>query len=126
MRGEGHWAINEKDKNLTFKPKGTAPRHGRRPHHLNRTRHRSNFHASRPRLRYQQMHRLSGLYSSFLRESLHWGYPRGALRWEQAGGEAHDPHYARGAGEDWEVERLYVEEDRVHGATGLPCAEQAK
>jgi hypothetical protein len=60
-----------------------------------------------------------------LGEGFHGGDAGGALRGEQAGGEADSSHYARGAGEDWQVERLYVEEDGVHGATGLPCAEQA-
>ena len=58
-------------------------------------------------------------------EGFHGGDAGGALRGEEAGGEADNSHYARGAGEDGEVERLHVEEDGVHGAAGLPCAEQA-
>ena len=47
--------------------------------------------------------------SLLLGEGFHGGDTGGALRGEEAGGEAHDSHYTRGTGEDWEVERLYVE-----------------
>jgi hypothetical protein len=60
-----------------------------------------------------------------LGEGFDGGDAGGALRWEEAGGEAHDGHDAGGTGEDREVERLYVEEDGVHGAAGLPGSEQA-
>ena len=64
--------------------------------------------------------------SLLLRESLHRGYPRSALRWHHASYERYQSHYAHSTGENCQVKRRHTEEHCLHGLARLPRSDQAQ